>query len=219
MSISLFFLVVFFLALIYRVEATVTITAFDKFGIPIFTTQKNVFPPSLSSVNPRYDLVQSLTVGNGTEIFEIWLPWPYGVFYDGRPFVFASALCDIVAENPRIKGKISIVGWETVTSRRICNGRDDGTLPCPDIIVLGTTQIPERFYLGEVEPLDRYFEEYTEDTGTVLEDDFFKATYYDYKIGNSWVGLPLVSDLRALYYIRQSLMNLNLTQPPPMGSW
>ncbi|KAJ3087217.1 hypothetical protein HK102_011571 [Quaeritorhiza haematococci] len=36
---------------------------------------------------------------------------------------------------------------------------------------------------------------------------------------NSWVGLPLVSDLRALYYIKPSFINLSMTQPPPSGSW
>ncbi|KAJ3087218.1 hypothetical protein HK102_011572 [Quaeritorhiza haematococci] len=160
MSITVFLLVLVLslLASICRVGGTIPITAFDKFGVQIFTTIKNVAPSSLGLTNSRYDSVQRLTVGNGTEIFEIWIPWDYGFFFDGRPFVLASALVDIVAQNPNLKGVVSI--------------------------------IPERFYLDEVEPLDRYFEQYTEETGMVLEDEFFKSTYYDYKIGDSWVAVP-----------------------------
>ncbi|KAJ3078066.1 hypothetical protein HK102_004760 [Quaeritorhiza haematococci] len=128
-------------------------------------------------------------------------------------------MCDIIAAHPDIKGIISIVGWETVASRRICNGTDNGTLPCPDIIVVGTTQLSGRYYQGEVEPLDRYFEEYNEETGMVLQDDFFKASHYDYRVDDSWIGVPLTSDLRALYFNKNTLATLGLKPPPPSGIW
>ncbi|KAJ3085460.1 hypothetical protein HK102_014152, partial [Quaeritorhiza haematococci] len=201
------------------VGGAILITAFDASGKEVFTTERNTVPSNLGENNERYDGVSYLLVGNGTKIFDVWIPWSYGTYYDGRAFVFASAICDIVAENPDIMGKVTIVGWETVTSRRICNGTDGATLPCPDMIVLGTTQIPGRFYLGEVEPLNRYFEEYNEETGMVLQDDFVKASFYDYRIGDTWIGLPLVSDLRALFFNRNALSQLGMMYPPPSGTW
>ncbi|KAJ3090512.1 hypothetical protein HK102_003477, partial [Quaeritorhiza haematococci] len=228
-NIAILFLCVLFLVVLQNsknVRGAILITAFDASGKQLFTTEKNTVPSSLGESNFQYARVQTLIVGNGTnvfgngtKVFEIWIPWLYGTFYDGRAFVFASAMCDIVAENPELMAKISIVGWEAVTNRRICNGTDGGTLPCPDIIVLGTTQIPGRFYSGEVEPLNRYFEEYNEETGMVLQDDFVKASFYDYRIGDSWIGLPLVSDLRALFFNKNALSRQGAMYPPPFGAW
>ncbi|KAJ3059649.1 hypothetical protein HK102_009888, partial [Quaeritorhiza haematococci] len=151
---------------------------------------------NMGILNYQYNMAKTYIVGNGTRTFEVWVPWANGEYFDGKPFVFASALVDLITSHPSsdIKGKISVVGWDAVTSRRICNessssssssstdNNNNNTLPCPDIVIVGTTQVSGRYYRGEVEPLDRYFEMYNEETGTVLQDEFVKASYYDYRV-------------------------------------
>ncbi|KAJ3089796.1 hypothetical protein HK102_005495 [Quaeritorhiza haematococci] len=136
-----------------------------------------------------------------------------------RPLFFARAMADLVVRDPTLTGTISLVGWGNVAGAPICNGTDQGTLPCPDVIVLGTTQIPERFYKGELEPLAPYFAKYATTEKSNIIDEFYKGTYYDYKIGDAWIGVPLISDIRTLYYNKTLFQQLNLTEPPPAGNW
>ncbi|KAJ3090514.1 hypothetical protein HK102_003479 [Quaeritorhiza haematococci] len=165
-----------------------------------------------------WDQVKYMEMGNGS-IVDFWVPWTYGAVMDPLPFVFASGVADVVEETKDLKVRIFLRGWGSVADEPICNGTDNPALPCPDLIVLGTTQVASRFYKGELEPLDQYFSDYTEETGLVVVDDFYKTTYYDYKIEGSWVGVPLTSDLLALYYNKTLFQSLGLNPPPPAGNW
>ncbi|KAJ3087726.1 hypothetical protein HK102_010426 [Quaeritorhiza haematococci] len=85
----------------------------------------------------------------------------------------------------------------------------------PDI----TGKASSRHYKGELEPLEKYFAKYAKDTGRNIIDEFYKGVYYDYKIGESWIGVPLEMDVRVLYYNKTLLKDLNLKEPPPTTSW
>ncbi|KAJ3089793.1 hypothetical protein HK102_005492 [Quaeritorhiza haematococci] len=132
---------------------------------------------------------------------------------------FAKSMSDVVVRDQTFTGTIRVIGWGSVGGTPICNGTDQGTLPCPDMIVLGTTQIPERFYKGELEPLAPWFARYATTEQSNIIDEFYKGTYYDYKIGETWIGVPLTTDIRPLYYNKTLLKQLNLTEPPPVGNW
>ncbi|KAJ3089889.1 hypothetical protein HK102_005239 [Quaeritorhiza haematococci] len=140
-------------------------------------------------------------------------------------FVTACALHDIVVRNPDITGKVNVVGWGAVGDAPICNGKPPSPgqppLPCPDVIILGTTQISGRFYKGELESMEEYFASYAQEsqTGMNIIDDFSKGVYYDYKIGDTWTGVPLSTDVRAVSYNRTVFKELKLKEPPPMESW
>ncbi|KAJ3079285.1 hypothetical protein HK102_003880 [Quaeritorhiza haematococci] len=105
------------------------------------------------------------------------------VSYDSLPFIVACALHDIAVQNPNITGKVTVTGFGPLAQDAICNGTDNGTLPCPDAIIIGTTQISGRYYKGELEPLQNYFAQQAKETGRNVIDDFYKSAYYDYKIG------------------------------------
>ncbi|KAJ3090516.1 hypothetical protein HK102_003481 [Quaeritorhiza haematococci] len=192
------------------VASAPTIRAFDANGRQLFEVGQNQQPRGNYLV---FEAVKTLLVGNGPNILEVWVPWNYGPIADGKPFVFATAMYDIIAANPDFTGKVTIVGWDAVENNRICDGTDGGD--CPDVVVLGTSQIPTRYYRGDLEPMEQYFSDYAEATGLVLIDDLYKGTYYDYKIADKWLGVPLVTEAHALFYNKTTLANLGLMPPPP----
>ncbi|KAJ3090515.1 hypothetical protein HK102_003480 [Quaeritorhiza haematococci] len=209
------YLLIFIVSCIFGISARqVTIRGYGYNGKILFSV-----PPNGLYLDADWKQVKYIEVGNGSKVIHAWVPWNYGNVPDAPPFVFATALADVVDKNPDIRAKIAIPGWEFVAREPICNGTDNGVLPCPDLIVLGTTQIAARFYKGELEPLDQYFSDYTEQSGFVIVDDFYKGTYYDYQIKGHWYGVPLTTDLLALYYNKALFKNLGLDEPPPVGTW
>ncbi|OUM58787.1 hypothetical protein PIROE2DRAFT_15869 [Piromyces sp. E2] len=68
--------------------------------------------------------------------------------------------------------------------------------PCPDLIVLGTTQLAHRYYQGDTLDLSTYFRDYFRQTGKSIESMLSKYSYYDYRIDNSWLAVPVISDFR-----------------------
>ncbi|KAI9137290.1 hypothetical protein BKA69DRAFT_926515 [Paraphysoderma sedebokerense] len=111
---------------------------------------------------------------------------------------------------------MTMAGWGNVATAAVCVNE---TTPCPDVMVLGTTQLPGRVSEGLAEPLDSYFLDWSREKGQQITDDIVKYAFYDYFIDNAWAAMPLMSDYRILYFNRTVFDQLNLTYPPPLGNW
>ncbi|KAJ3085758.1 hypothetical protein HK102_013855 [Quaeritorhiza haematococci] len=208
----------FLLALLLQGHAAtgLLIRGYNASNHELFATEKNQQPTDVSLTV----LAQTtyMLVGNGPKELEVWIPEGWGPIYDPKPFVVACALHDIAVRYPNITARLKIVGWAVVGDVVICDGKTEG-LPCPDVIILGTTQIAGRFYSNDLEPLENYFSKYALDTGRNLIDDFYKGSYYDFRVGDTWTGVPVWSDVRALIYNRTLFKELGLKEPPPLQSW
>jgi len=124
--------------------------------------------------------------------------------------------------NKRFCFRFTSVGWNENGSRSICHNDE----PCPDIIILGTTQIPRRYYQDDLMVLNKYFRNYLLKTGRSLESMFYKNTYHDYKINNNWLAVPLIADVRSFRFNKATFENCNkyfgyerLHLPPPHSDY
>ncbi|OUM56912.1 hypothetical protein PIROE2DRAFT_18271, partial [Piromyces sp. E2] len=72
--------------------------------------------------------------------------------------------------------------------------------PCPDIIILDTAQLTYRYYKGETMDLNKYFNKYFIETGVYFESLINKYSYYDYRVDNHWLAVPLSADFRVLKF-------------------
>lgn len=159
-------------------------------------------------------------IGNGTTQVVLWNPYDIAIGGGLKGGVWAQASQQFVNDT-KVNGEeiysvqIYNSDWGPVVSDPICGPGE----PCPDLMIIGTTQIASRVANGDVLSLQDYFAQYTYETGDVLSDDFLKMYFYEYYIGEVWYAVPLVSDLRLLYWNRTTFDRLGLTYPPPFGDW
>ncbi|KAJ3120396.1 U3 snoRNP protein [Nowakowskiella sp. JEL0407] len=208
--------------LLYRIGEYADATAYDANDKPLYLFPANTW------MNSNNSLVSYYMVGNGTKKLEVWSPFNKGSPADSVSVVFVQVAREIVNETRDANGhdtiriKIKQAGWGDVGGVRICgiDATTNKTLECPDIILLGTSQLGGRFSNGDSIVLDKYFGKWFRETGIALTMDFLKGTYLDYSDKVTWQGLPLISDIRILMFNRTDIDNAKLEYPPPMGkSW
>ncbi|KAJ3056602.1 hypothetical protein HK097_005765 [Rhizophlyctis rosea] len=155
---------------------------------------------------------------------ELWEPFGNGS-PDNHVDILTSAMAELVLNNRDSAGKDTVsfklrVGdWGVVSSIAICGNE---TQPCPDVLILGTTQIAARVAGGDLEPLGEYFEQAVLQGESMPSDDFPRGALYDYYYDGQWYGVPYNSDIRALYYNINTFTSLGLSVPPQsesLGTW
>ena len=80
--------------------------------------------------------------------------------------------------------------------------------------------------------MTEFLNEYSDQTGVVLEDDFVKEVqsklfldaynykyYYDFTSNTEWVALPYITDTRLVFFNKTTFDTLGLMYPPPLGNW
>ncbi|ORX55464.1 hypothetical protein BCR36DRAFT_281450 [Piromyces finnis] len=172
------------------------------------------------------DVAESYTVGEGSKEFLIWTPFGEpGKAGEHVGNILARALRQLVINTrdkktnmDTIKGRIVVKSWSDMSYVPICQ-EDDPNSECPTIMILGTTQFAYRSKQGEIKILDGYFDKYLNDTHEPITDSFLKQVYYDYNIDGHFMAVPLVLDIRLLYFNRTTFDTLNLEYPPPYGNW
>ncbi|ORX80020.1 hypothetical protein BCR32DRAFT_245899, partial [Anaeromyces robustus] len=116
--------------------------------------------------------------------------------------------------------KIENVGWYRNVNDEIC--KDDK--PCPDMIILGTTQLAYRYNNKETLNLEKYFRRYFKNNGKSIESLLNKYSFYDYHIDNNWLAVPIIVDFRSFkfnittfdYCIKKGY---DLHYPPPFSDF
>ncbi|OUM70035.1 hypothetical protein PIROE2DRAFT_1984 [Piromyces sp. E2] len=78
------------------------------------------------------------------------------------------------------------VGWYNNAYSPIC--KED--YPCPDIIIVGTSQITARYYNNETISFNGFFRNYLKKKGKPLEN----------YINNNWLAVPFVTDIRVFKF-------------------
>eukprot|EP00833_Pecoramyces_ruminatium_P011527 jgi/Orpsp1_1/1185559/evm.model.c7180000094367.1 len=91
------------------------------------------------------------------------------------------------------------MGWHDNAYSEICNVKDK-SIPCPDLIILGTSQLSYLYSKGNIISLNKYFKKYYQKTGNSFEELLTKYSYFDYNVNNEWLGVPLSADFRVLKF-------------------
>jgi len=126
--------------------------------------------------------------------------------------VMLEAMQDFVY-NKNIYGKLEISSWGT---EKICDDetvKNDSNL-CPSVALQGTTNFAYRYTGKEVISLDDYFEKYMIKNNTIFSTQFMKQAEYDYSIDGKYVAVPLITDIRMMYYNKTTFNAMNLSPPP-----
>eukprot|EP00833_Pecoramyces_ruminatium_P001904 jgi/Orpsp1_1/1175936/evm.model.c7180000055789.1 len=117
--------------------------------------------------------------------------------------------------------RIDTVTWVENVNEVICKNE---TTPCPDLIILGTTQLSYRYNNNETLDLSKYFRQYFKKTGVSIESLINKNSFYDYNIENDWLAVPIIADFRNFrfnistfdYCIKKGY---DLHYPPPLSDY
>lgn len=150
-------------------------------------------------------------LGFGPENVEVWQPFPDDPF-DG-PVVanFRAALQTLFKDRlSEVTVCVRNVDWTGVAHLPMCRGN----LTCPNLMLIGDTQVPGRVQQQVVQPLDYYFDRYRHTNMRRIADDFPSMAFYQYHF-SEWMAVPYITDLRLLAFNRTTLENMNLQRPPP----
>eukprot|EP00833_Pecoramyces_ruminatium_P009638 jgi/Orpsp1_1/1183670/evm.model.c7180000086233.1 len=114
--------------------------------------------------------------------------------------------------------RIDSMGWNDNAYLKICNEKDK-TIPCPDFIILSTSQFTHRYSNGDIISLNEYIKKYHRKTGNSIDSLLTKYSYYDYNVDNNWLGVPLSADFRVLKFNKTTFdycnkEGFNLEYPP-----
>lgn len=119
--------------------------------------------------------------------------------------IIARAMRELIMEtrNPntnedKFTCRVEVVPWEEISNKEICTGKEG--VSCPALILLGTTQLPNRVKHGDALHLDSYFDKYLSEFHEPFTDSFLKQVYYDYNIDAHYVAVPLILDTRLVYF-------------------
>ncbi|KAJ3125056.1 hypothetical protein HK098_000612 [Nowakowskiella sp. JEL0407] len=146
---------------------------------------------------------------------EIWSPYGFDEPIDGVTVSIAQAAREFVFNNRNYTVIVRLVDWASIVVEPLapCPPNRTPKDRCPDIIVLGTTQIASRMNANK--PLDDYMGKWFQDTGISLRDDMSKGCFYDYMVKSKFQAIPLVSDIRVLFLNKTTFNRLNVPLPPP----
>jgi len=116
--------------------------------------------------------------------------------------------------------KLYDAGWYDNVNAKICN--DDPSVPCPDIIMMGTTQLAYRYNNREIVNLNNYYRKYFKETGKSVESMIIKYSYYDYYLDSNWLAVPVIVDFRIFQVNTTTFDNCKkqgykLEYPPPLS--
>jgi len=113
--------------------------------------------------------------------------------------------------------KLILSNWAVIGQDDLC---EDKNKPgnCPSLILQGTTSFSYRYNRKEVISLNQFFVDYIATNNyTLFSTKFIKQVEYDYSIGGEYVAVPLITDMRVLYFNIDTYDKVGLQYPPPLG--
>ncbi|KAG4091180.1 hypothetical protein H8356DRAFT_1052196 [Neocallimastix lanati (nom. inval.)] len=115
---------------------------------------------------------------------------------------------------PNIYGKLEIITWDNTDLCDDTNGSEN----CPSLVLQGTTSFPYHYHNDHVISLNDYFEEYMNNNKNIFSTKFIKQVEYEYSIDGYYVAVPLITDIRIMYFNILTYKNAGLDFPPPLGN-
>ena len=200
-------------AAVAAVAGAVRVTAYDRKGAVVRSAASfdefyaAGFPVGAHRIRVG-TLPQSLDSTANVSYLALWQPFNADVGGGGvaRDLVFAMTdfVRSVAATDDNSKGGDGAVAMEVVNAdwggvlvdALACDAatlhprNDSHWHRCPDLIVLGTTQIAARVDRGDLLPLTDFFAGYAAERGRMLSDDFVKQYYYDFYLQGAWHALP-----------------------------
>jgi len=131
------------------------------------------------------------------------------------------AMQNLIDKNKlNIHGKLILSDWAVIGQNDLCED-DSNPDECPSLILQGTTSFSYRFNRKEVISLNSFFDEYMTTNYTLFSTKFIKQVEYDYSIDGNYVAVPLITDLRIIYFNIDTYDKVGIPYPPPLGrdSW
>ncbi|KAL6590554.1 hypothetical protein U3516DRAFT_651457 [Neocallimastix sp. 'constans'] len=171
-------------------------------------------------------ICNSEDIDKGDDEKETVLFWttPYSGKYYNMTSIFMSAF-PIWYNEQKKQNKIFCLkfydaGWDDNVNAEICKDEK----PCPDMIMIGTTQLSYRYKNDETLNLEPYFRKYFKKTGKSIESLINKYSYYDYHLGNNWLAVPLIVDFRTFWFNITTFdycidQGYDLHYPPPISDY
>lgn len=152
------------------------------------------------------------TLGSGSELLELWQPnEPNGGETDAA--IILGALRDSYWHNlSQYTIKLVNSGWNAIVETDICQ-----TGPCPNAMIVGSTQVATLVCKKRLVALNNFFAEYSRTHGQNLIDEFPKFSYYDFNHDTEWMGVPFVPDIFLLGFNKTALEGIGEPLPPPYG--
>jgi len=153
------------------------------------------------------------TIGNTAgESIEVWQPFAEDFADSAVCANIRGALFNLYRYNlSEVHITVRSVGWHAVGEKSICQ---EGA-PCPNLILVGSSQLAQRVVSDRVRSLNHFMYEYLQTNLERLQDDFPGVAYYEYFFGAHWMGIPFLSDVRLVAFNKTTLNRLNITLPPP----
>jgi len=129
--------------------------------------------------------------------------------------VMIKAMQDFIEKkHSNIYGKLEIITWDNTD---LCDD-SKGTENCPSLVLQGTTSFPYHYRNDHVISLNDYFEEYMNNNKNIFSTKFIKQVEYEYSIDGYYVAVPLITDIRIMYYNVTTFKNAGIDYPPPLGN-
>ncbi|ORX82022.1 hypothetical protein BCR32DRAFT_292924 [Anaeromyces robustus] len=149
--------------------------------------------------------------------------YPSGPLYLSLVYLNAFPIWLNKQENKSFCLRVDSVGWSDNVNAKICDDNDPN-IPCPDLIVLGTTQLAYRNNNGETLDLKKYFRKFFKETGNSLESLMYKYSLYDYFLNNEWLAVPIIVDFRTFRFNKTTFdycinKGYDLHYPPPLSDY
>lgn len=129
---------------------------------------------------------------------------------------YEKAIADFEAEHPDIDVVMEIVPWAE-QQEKITTALATGELP--DVSMLGNNVVAQFQAQGALEPMDRYFEQWSEEEGIDIVSDFWPGDEYYYKLDGQWYATPLAEETRVLYYRKDLFEQAGLDPDNPPDTW
>ncbi|ORX54768.1 hypothetical protein BCR36DRAFT_225862, partial [Piromyces finnis] len=136
---------------------------------------------------------------NEKETLLFWNTSTYTVFISTSIFVNAFPIWYDELRKEKKKSyclRIDSVGWYKNAYEEICTDKK----PCPDLIMIGTSQLSVRYYRNETISLNQYIRNYYHKTGKSLDALLNKYSHFDYRVDNNWIAVPIAVDFRVFRF-------------------
>lgn len=189
----------------------------ERVIVEVFDSQDNYLGSERVNEAKTFLVTPESLLNKTIDRIVVWSPF---MDYEGGgqgADVMITSMIDLTSqENYTLAFELYIAGWDSVVSQPIC---EDETQECPDIIILGTTQVAARVYAGKAEPLSDYFNQWTLEKNTLLSDDFVRYYFYEFNMLGDWYAMPVISDTRVLFFNKTTFEELGLKKPPPHEEW
>ncbi|ORX49004.1 hypothetical protein BCR36DRAFT_328855, partial [Piromyces finnis] len=135
------------------------------------------------------------------EILILWDTNKINEFYKSLPYLnaYPNWYTNIKKQGKTFCFRIDNVGWKRNAYEEICDSKNK-TIACPNLIIVGTTQLTYRYQKEDVANINKYINNYYKKNGVSFESLLNKYSSNDYRIDNNWLAIPVLIDLRILKF-------------------